>query len=109
MYATLHLPSTAPRPLTATELAALSPHQTPGQHLALGVSPADAVLAELLGTSIPGETLASGPAYLIIVPENAAEYGFAPTPSATADFARLTGMEPDEDEPLVGPLLFIEA
>jgi hypothetical protein len=109
MHATLHLPDAPPRSLTTAELAALAPHQTPGQNLALGVSPADPVLAQLLGTAIPSEVLASGPAYLIVAPTNAADYDFAPTPSAAADFARLTGMEFDEDEPLIGPLLLIEA
>jgi hypothetical protein len=85
------------------------PHQGPSGHLALGVSPSAPVLAELLGTAVPGELLASGPAYLVVSVENAADYDFGPTPSATADFARLTGLTPDEDEPLVGPLLIIEA
>jgi hypothetical protein len=109
MQATLHLPGIAPRPLTATELAALALHQGPNQHLTLGVPPSDSILAKLLGTAISCEVLASGPAYLIVVPTNAADYSFAPVPSANADFERLTGVQVEEEEPLVGPLLIIEA
>jgi hypothetical protein len=61
-----------------------------------------------LDTAIPAETLANGPNYLILAPQNATDYDFGPTPSANADFERLTGVEPDEDEPLSGPLLIIE-
>ncbi len=108
MIATLYLPGAMPRPLTADELVAIAPYQNLGQHLAIGVLPTDVVLAKLLGTSIPCETLASGPNYLVVAPENAADYNFAATPSATADFIRLTGMQLDDDE-LVGPMLIIQA
>lgn len=108
MLAILHLPGSAPRPLTTDELTAIAPHQDLGQYLALGVLPTDSILAELLGTSIPCETLAGGPDYLIVAPENAADYNFAPTPSAMVDFIRLTGMQIDDDE-LVGPMLIIES
>ena len=100
MIATLHLPGAAPRPLTEAELTSLN--------LGLSLQPQNsALLQELLGTAIPSEVLASEAGYAIIGAENAADYDFAPTPSATADFARLTGLTPDE--PLVGPLLIIEA
>jgi len=102
MIATLHLPGAAPRTLTATELDALN--------LGRSLQPQNgALLQELLGTAVPSEVLASEASYAIIGAENAADYDFGPTPSATADFARLTGLTPDEDEPLVGPLLIIEA
>jgi hypothetical protein len=108
MQATLHLPGAAPRPLTATELAALNPHQgSDGLTLDfMGVAP---VLRGLLGTDVPGEVLANGLEYLVVSVENASDYGFSPTPSANADVERLIGMELDEDDPLVGPLLIIEA
>lgn len=109
MQATLYLPSAAPRPLTIAELAALAPYQSSSQHMALGVQSIDSGLAELLGTVIPYEVLASGPNYLVIAPANAADYDFGPTPSATVDFERLTGLALEEDEPLVGPLLILEA
>jgi len=101
MQATLHLPSAAPRILTADELAALN--------LDRALQPQnELLLQQLLGTAIPAETLAfEFGRYAIIAPENAADYDFGPTPSAEADFARLNGME--LDEPLVGPLLIIEA
>lgn len=105
MIATLHLPGAAPRPLTATELTSLQARQ--GSEVTIDM--AAPALGRLLGTAVPGEVLASSPAYLIVGAENAADYDFGPTPSATADFARLTGLTPDEDEPLVGPLLIIEA
>jgi hypothetical protein len=105
MIATLHLPGATPRTLSADELASLQARQ--GSEVTIDFAAPD--LSRLLGTAIPGEALASGPAYLIVGAENAADYGFAATPSATADFARLTGLTPDEDEPLVGPLLIIEA
>lgn len=108
MRATLHLPSVAPRPLTATELAALRPHQST-DGLTLDFAAVAPTLSGLLGTAIPGDVLACGPDYLIVGVENAADYDFAATASATADFARLTGLTPDDDEPLVGPLLIIEA
>lgn len=108
MHATLHLPSAAPRPLTAAELAALAPRQASG-HLTLDFAVAAPTLAELLGTNVSSEVLASGPGYLVVVAENAADFGFSPTLSATTDFERLTGMELEEDEPLVGPLLIFEA
>jgi len=103
MHATLHLPGATPRLLTEAELTSLqvSPSLQPQNGSAL---------RELLGTAIPAEPLAIEEGrYAIIVPENAADYDFGPTPSATADFERLTGMELEEDEPLVGPLLIIEA
>jgi len=103
MQATLHLPGAAPRPLTEAELT--------GLNLGQSLQPQNgAALRELLGTAIPGEVLAGEPGrYAIIGAENAADYDFGPTPSATADFERLTGLEVDEDEPLIGPLLVIEA
>ncbi|GEM_PF-2856554 len=103
MLATLHLHGTTSRPLTAAELTALN--------LGRSLQPQNgALLRELLGTEVPDEVLASeANRYAIIGAENAADYDFAPNESATADFARLTGIEPDEDEPLVGPLLIIEA
>ena len=108
MQATLHLPSAAPRLLTAAELVALSPHQG-SNGLTLDFMEVAPVLRELLGTAIPGEVLANGLEYLVVAPENAADCGFGPTLSATTDFERLTGMALEEDEPLVGPLLIIEA
>lgn len=110
MVATLHLPSAAPRPLTTDELTALNPHVAFEQlSVDFEVETVAAALRELLSTAIPGEMLAAGPAYLVVSVENAADYGFAPTPSATADVERLIGMELNEDAPLVGPLLIIEA
>jgi hypothetical protein len=108
MQATLHLPYTTPRSLTVAELAVLRPQMVSG-HLTLDFKAVVPALRELLGTAVPGEVLASGPNYLVIGAENAADYDFAATPSATTDFARLTGLEPDEDEPLVGPVLIIES
>ncbi|WP_201979290.1 hypothetical protein [Hymenobacter rubidus] len=107
MQATLHLPGTAPRLLTATELAALGIHQSPSGPT-LDFAAAEPVLRTLLGTAVPVETLASGPGYLIVVPENAADYDFGVTPSASADVKRLTGVAIDEEDPLTGPLLVIE-
>jgi hypothetical protein len=103
MQATLHLPGATPRTLTADELAALN--------LGPSLQPQNGpLLRELLGTEVPDELLASeANRYAIIGAENATDYDFGPTPSATADFERLTGLTPDEDEPLVGPLLIIEA
>jgi hypothetical protein len=101
MHATLHLPDATPRLLTNAELTSLNMGESlHPQHAAS--------LRELLGTAIPAELLASEPGrYAIIVPENAADYDFGPTPSAEADFMRLTGAE--LDEPLTGPILIIEA
>jgi hypothetical protein len=102
---TLHLPGTAPHILTADERAALGLHG-PGSSLA--IKRTHPLLGQLLGTSISIEVVASAPGtYLIVGPENAADYGFAVNESAAADFQRLTGVE--LDEPLVGPLLVIEA
>lgn len=109
MQATLHLPGAAPRPLATDELIALAIREGVRNHLILGVSPEAPALRALLGTDIPAEVLASGSGYLVVSVENAADYGFGPTPSAEATFASLTGWETDEDEPLVGPLLIIEA
>ncbi len=108
MQATLHLPSAAPRLLTAAELAVLNPHQG-SNGLTLDFMDVAPALRGLLGTEIPGEALASSLDYLVVSVENAADFGFGPTLSATTDFERLTGMELEEDEPLVGPLLIIEA
>ncbi len=100
MIATLHLPGAAPRPLTETELASLN--------IGLSLQPQNsAALREVLGTAVPSEVLVSEASYAIIGAENAADYGFAATESGAAEFARLTGEE--LDEPLVGPLLIIEA
>jgi hypothetical protein len=107
MQATLYLPGATPRPLTAAELAALNPHVVSGQ-LSVNFEATAATLRELLGTDIPGEVIACGPKYLVLGPENAADYGFAATPNATSDFTRLAGVETD-DEPLVGPMVIIEA
>jgi hypothetical protein len=102
MIATLHLPGVSPRVLTATELTALN--------LSQSLQPRnEELLRGLLGTAIPGEVLASGPNYFVVSVENAADYDFEPTPSATRDFERLTGVAVEEDEPLLGPLLIIEA
>jgi hypothetical protein len=110
MQATLHLPGATPRLLTADELAALNPNLA-FEQLTIDFEDGTVAVAlrELLGTAIHGEVLAAGPAYLVVSVENAADYGFNPTPSATADIERLIGMELDEDDPLVGPLLIIEA
>jgi hypothetical protein len=108
MHATLHLPGATPRPLTAAELATLNPRQG-SNWLTLDFMDAALALRELLGTGVPGEVLANGLGYLVVSIENAADFGFGPTLSATTDFERLTGMELEEDEPLVGPLLIIEA
>jgi hypothetical protein len=108
MIATLHLPDAASRPLTAAELSALHPKQGV-EVLTIDFEVAAPALRELLGTAVPGEVLANSPDYLIVAVANAADYDFAPTPSAEADFTRLTGIEPDKDEPLLGPLLIIEA
>jgi hypothetical protein len=108
MHATLHLPNAAPRLLTASELAALAPHQG-NSGLTLDFEATAPALRELLGTSVPGEVLGCGPEYFIVSVENAADLGFGATLSATTDFERLTGVELEEDEPLVGPLLIIEA
>ena len=108
MLATLHLPGTAPRLLTAAELVALNPHVASGR-LGLNFKAAAPALQELLGTAILGETLANGLSYLTVCVEHAADYEFSATPSATADFERLTGLRMEEDEPLLDPLLIIEA
>lgn len=108
MQAILHMPGTAPRPLISDEVALLSPHVAHGQ-LTIDFAASAPSLRELLGTAIPSEVLACGLNYLIVVPENAADYNFAPTPSAVTDFKRLTGVEPYDDEPLMGPILIIEA
>ncbi len=100
MIATLHLPAAAPRTLTAAEVADLN--------LGRSLQPQNGgLLRELLGTSIPGELLASeADRYTVIGAENAADYDFAANESGSAEFARLAGVE--LDEPLVGPLLIIE-
>lgn len=107
MQATLHLPGAAPRPLTGSELATLGLQPGIGGPT-LDYVAAAPVLSELLGTAIPVETFAGGPGYLILVPENAADYDFGPTPSASAEVERLTGVAIDEEDPLNGPLLIIE-
>ena len=108
MIATLHLPGAAPRLLTAAEMETfrIRPSES---GLLFDFEAAAPALRQLWGTEIPGELIASGGDSLIIGVENAADYGFAATPSASADFERLSGMAPEEDEPLVGPLLIIEA
>ncbi|MDO7853181.1 hypothetical protein [Hymenobacter convexus] len=108
MQATLHLPGAAPRLLTGSELATLGIHAGAGGP-ALDFVAAAPALRALLGTAIPVETFAGGPGYLILVPENAADYDFGLTPSASADVERLTGVAIDEEDPLTGPLLIIEA
>ena len=107
MQATLHQPGTAPRRLTTTELAALGLQPGPGGPT-LDFADAAPALRALLGTAIPVETFASGPGYLVLVPANAADYDFGPTPSASADVRRLTGVAIDEEDPMTGPLLIIE-
>jgi hypothetical protein len=101
MIATLHLPGATPRTLSADELTALN--------VGRSLQPQNSgTLGELLGTAIPGELLASEPnSYAVIGAENAADYDFATNESGSAAFERLTEME--LDEPLVGPLLIIEA
>lgn len=108
MLATLHLPNAAPRILTIDELTALAPHQG-SSGLTLNFADIVLELRTLLGTDVPGEVLANSLGYLIVSVENAADYNFGPTLSATTDFERLTGIALEEDEPLVGPLLIIEA
>ena len=101
MHATLHLPGATPRFLTEAELTSL--------HIGPSLQPQNGpALRELLGTDIPVEPLANEEGrYAIVVPENAADYDFGRTPSAENDFLRLTGI--GLEEPLVGPVLVIEA
>ena len=106
MLATLHLPATAPRVLTAPEVAALHVHFAPSQHLT--VTDGAPAVRQLLGTAHDFEVMASGPAYLVLVVENAADLELEVNTSATDEVVRLTGVDFDE-EPLLGPVLVIEA
>lgn len=105
MLATLYLPAAAPRSLTAAELTALNVHFGPSQHLI--VTDGAPAVRELLGTALDYDVLANGPAYLVLVVENAADLELPVNLGATAEAARLTDVDFD-DEPLVGPVLVIE-
>ncbi|MGI4865853.1 MAG: hypothetical protein ACRYFZ_18155 [Janthinobacterium lividum] len=103
MQATLHLPSALPRPLTAPELASLEVHHGPQF---LQITDGEPALRQLLGAA--HDTIGSGVQLLIVGVEHAADLDLPVNVSATSAVSKLLGIG-FEDEPLVGPVLIIEA